>query len=61
MSFRIGGSVVNIGDGLHGALELLLFKRSTEAIDAGNAVHPERAGAVLHGVLIGEDQDWWSG
>ena len=50
-----------MGDEPDGAVGLLPFKRSTKAIDTGVAVHQERARAVLHGALNGEDQDRRSG
>ena len=61
MSFRVDGSAVNKGDGHHGAVGLFLLKRSGKPIDAGVAVHPKRAGAVLHGVPAQQDQGRWSG
>ena len=60
MSYRDGGSVAYIGNGPHGAVGLFLRFRSAKTIDAGVAVHPQRAGAVLHGVPVGEE-DRWSG
>ena len=60
-SFLVEGSAAETGDEPHGAVELLLLKCSAKAIDAGVAVHRERAGVVVHGDPIGEDQDRWSG
>ena len=59
-SFRVEGSAANLSDGPHGAVGLLLPKRTSKPIDVAVAVHPERAGAVLHGVPVWEDQDLWS-
>lgn len=59
--FRVKGSTANIGDGSHGTVGLSLVKCSTKAIDAGVALHPEGARAVLHGVPIREEQDRRSG
>ena len=61
MPFRVEVSAASISDGAHGAVWLLLLKCSPKAIDAGIAAHRERAGAVPHGILIGEIQGRWSG
>lgn len=39
-SLRVEDSTANKGDGSHGAVGLLLLKRSPKTIDAGVAVHP---------------------
>ena len=61
MPFRDEGTVANISSGPHGAIGLFLLERSVKAVNAGVAVYPKRVGDVLHGALIGEDQDRWSG
>ena len=61
MSFGVEGGATHISNGPHGAVGLFLLKRSAKAINAGVAVYPKRASAVLHGVSIVENQDRWCG
>ena len=58
---EIEGNAADVIDGPHGAVRLLLFKRSTKTVDARVAVRVEGAGAVGHGVPVRKDQNWWSG
>ena len=53
VSLRAKGSAVGVNNGSHGAVLLLLLKCSSKEIDAIVGEHPERAGVVLHSVLIG--------
>ena len=57
----MNSSSATAGRGSHGALGLLLFKRSIKSVDASVEVHLEKERAVYDAISIGENQDGRSG